>query len=1198
MFAAITNFELRYHLKAPLFYILTLVFFLLTFGAVTSDAITIGGSVGNVNRNAPFVIMMFLLVMSVFGILTTTAFVANSVHRDFELGTDALFFSSPIKKWQYLGGRFLGSFAVAVMVYLGVILAIMIGSKMPWIDQARLGPFELYPYAYSLFVMVVPNLLLAGAVFFTIAALTRSLMATYAGAVAFIVAMFVASAKLEDIENEFLSGLLDPFGFGAFSIATRYWTVFEKNTSVVPLEGVYLWNRILWLSVALVIFAFGVWRFRFSTGTRKAGKRAKKGLPADVAAAPIERITLAMPKTAQTFGGMAAVRQYLAAVKLESGMTFKSIPFAIMLVLGMLNIWGNSTSVGGAFGTDIYPVSGLMLEVIEGAFSIFALLIAGFYAGDIVWRERNLKLQEVTDAMPLPTWAQWMAKITALVLVIVATMASAIVTSAVIQTANRYYNYEPGVYARGIFLQFGFFLLLIAAFAFIVQVLFNQKFVGFLAVLVFFVLSRTLPAMDYEHRLYRYASEPPSTYSDMNGWGHFTRPILFFDLYWTLLVIFLLAVCHLWWVRGTDGGFKPRLAIARQRFGKPVATALVLAFAAFVSTGCYIYYNTNVLNRYVTTKENEKLQAETEKLYKKFETLPQPKVTDVHADVDIYPERREVAVRGEYTLKNKTAAPIAELHVTHNPQTLQRLTLDIPGARLTKGDRAHGYEIYTLAQPLAPGATMTMKFAGGFAAKGFVNGASNTNVVENGTFINSTSYFPHLGYSQDVELQDQNKRRKYGLGPVERLKKPTDMQARMSNGLSDSDWLNLDTTVSTSPDQLALAPGYLQREWTANGRRYFRYKTTSPILGFWSYLSARYTVKRDAWTSPSGERVPIEIYYDAKHPYNVDRMIVSVKKSLDYFTKNFSPYQHKQVRILEFPRYERFAQSFPNTIPYSESIGFIADLRDEDAIDYVYYVTAHEVAHQWWAHQVIGGNVQGSTMLVETMAQYSALMVMEKEYGQAKMQKFLRYELDRYLAGRGGELVAELPLSLVENQPYVHYRKGSLVMYALRDYIGEDAVNRALAKFIRDHAFDEPPYTTAPELVRYFRAEAPPQYQNVITDLFERITLYDLQTKKADVKKRPDGKYEVTLTVESKKLYGDAKGEEKPAPIDDWIDVGVFAKSKKKDDLGKPLFVERRRINKPGETFTIVVSEEPAKAGIDPFNKMIDRNPKDNVKSL
>ncbi len=255
-------------------------------------------------------------------------------------------------------------------------------------------------------------------------------------------------------------------------------------------------------------------------------------------------------------------------------------------------------------------------------------------------------------------------------------------------------------------------------------------------------------------------------------------------------------------------------------------------------------------------------------------------------------------------------------------------------------------------------------------------------------------------------------------------------------------------------------------------------------------------------------------------------------------------------------------------------------------------MTAHEIAHQWWAHQVIGANVQGSTMIVETMAQYSALMVMEQEYGREKMQKFLRYELDRYLGGRGGELVAEMPLALVENQQYIHYRKGSLVMYALRDYIGEAAVNRALAKFIRDHDYDEPPYTTALELVKYFRAEAPPEHQETITDLFERIILYDNQVRTTEATKRPDGKYTVKIKVTSIKLRGDGKGEEKPIPVNDLIDIGVLA------EKDKVLFLEKRRITKPEETFEIVVNEKPAKAGIDPFNKLIDRNPKDNVKSL
>jgi ABC-2 type transport system permease protein len=1194
MFAAITNFELRYHLKAPLFYILALLFFLMTFGAVTSDSVQIGGAVGNVNRNAPFVIMQFMLVMSLFAVLTTTAFAANAVHRDFELGTDALFFSSPMKKWQYLGGRFLGSFIVGVLVYLGVVLAIMIGSMMPWIEKERLGPFDLAPYLFSLFVIIVPTLFLIAAIFFSVAALTRSMMATYSSVVAFFVAWGVSRALMRDLESEALAAVLDPFGISSFFLTTRYWTVFDRNTRVLPLEGPFLMNRLLWIGVGLAILAITFWFFNPASAMRKASKKRRK---LDDTPAPIERIALALPKVAQAFGGGASWRQFFAATKLETAAVIKSIPFVVIMLLGVMNIWGNSTAISRIFGTPVYPVTHLMVDVITGGFAIFAVIIAAFYAGDLVFRERTLKLNEVTDAMPVPTWVMWAAKFTALNVVGLISTVIAVLTTIVIQTAKGYTNYELGVYARSVVFEIGMVILLLAGLSFVLQTVLNNKYLGFFGMMLYLVLDGALPAMDLEHNLYRFANVPPGDYSDMNGWGHFVAPRLWFLIYWTLFIATFVVVAHLLWVRGTDNGWRQRFSIARQRFSKPVTAALVISFLAFASTGCYIYYNTNVVNEYRTTKENEQQQAEVEKKYKKYEGIAQPRITDVKADVDIFPERRALDIRGQYTLVNRTGQAIPELHVNFNPQ-MEKVEVEIPGAKVKLDDSDSGYRIYTLAQPLQPGASTAMKFRTTFQAHGFVNGPSNTNVVENGTFINNFAYFPHLGYNSGTELQDRNKRRKYGLAPVERLKPPTDMKARQDNAIStESEWLNLDTTVSTSSDQIALAPGYLQREWTSNGRRYFHYKTTSPILGFWAYLSARYEVKKDQWKDANGNVIPIEIYYDAKHPYNVDRMIYGVKKSLDYFTKNFSPYQHKQVRILEFPQYEQFAQSFPNTIPFSESIGFIADLRDKDEIDYVFYVTSHEVAHQWWAHQVIGANVQGSSMIVETMSQYSALMVMEKEYGKAAMQKFLRYELDRYLGSRGGELVAEMPLSLVENQGYIHYRKGSLVMYALRDYIGEERVNAALAKFIRDHAFETAPYTTGTELVRYFREVTPPEFQNAVTDMFERITLYDLQTKEVTSTKRSDGKYVVKLTVESKKLYGDAKGEEKPTAIDDWIDIGVFAKGKK-EDLGKPLFVERRRITKPGETFEIVVSEEPAKAGIDPFNKMIDRNPKDNVKSL
>ncbi|MCK6695123.1 MAG: hypothetical protein L6Q97_23870, partial [Thermoanaerobaculia bacterium] len=94
-----------------------------------------------------------------------------------------------------------------------------------------------------------------------------------------------------------------------------------------------------------------------------------------------------------------------------------------------------------------------------------------------------------------------------------------------------------------------------------------------------------------------------------------------------------------------------------------------------------------------------------------------------------------------------------------------------------------------------------------------------------------------------------------------------------------------------------------------------------------------------------------------------------------------------------------------------------------DDLDLMFYVAAHEIGHQYWGHQECGAQMQGGEMLVETFAQWSALMVMEREYGRDQMRKFLEYEMDKYLRSRGRETLKELPLSRSENQGYIHYNK-------------------------------------------------------------------------------------------------------------------------------------------------------------------------------
>ena len=225
---------------------------------------------------------------------------------------------------------------------------------------------------------------------------------------------------------------------------------------------------------------------------------------------------------------------------------------------------------------------------------------------------------------------------------------------------------------------------------------------------------------------------------------------------------------------------------------------------------------------------------------------------------------------------------------------------------------------------------------------------------------------------------------------------------------------------------------------------------------------------------------------------------------------------------------------------------------------------------------------------------------MQKEYGPETMRRFLRHELDRYLSGRGGELVEEVPLELVENQPYIHYSKGSLTLYALQDAIGEARLNEALRRYIVSVRFQSPPYTVSRELLAFVAEVTPPEKRRLLDDLFASITLFDNRATEAVYRALPDGRYEVTVTATVRKLRADGKGVETEAAVDDWIDVGIFGEpaAGNATRTAHALYLQKHHVTGPELTVTAIVDGLPARAGIDPYNILIDRAPADNVRTV
>jgi ABC-type transport system involved in multi-copper enzyme maturation permease subunit len=1185
-------FEVRYWLRSIMLWVFTGIVALLILLAMSTDQVSVGGAIGNTFRNAPFVIQQYYSIMWFITLLMVTAFVNSAASREFAYNMHQIVFSTPIRKLDFLLGRFLGAVVIATIPVLGVSLGALLAPLMPWAEADRFGPVIWAAHWKSILVFALPNTFFIGAIIFTIAVLTRSTVVSFLGGLALLVADAVAGALTSDMKNEKLSAMLDPFGNDAFSLLTKYWTVAERNTHAIGLTGLLLWNRLVWLAVGILIFAFAYWRFSFSERAVRASKR--KSAEDETALPEFQPLTLA--NVSRSFGADARWTQLLASIRIEYSRLLKTITFIVVTCAAMLNCVAalilNST---GWYGVTSRPVTYTMIEIIAGTLNGFLIAMITFFAGVLIWEERDARIDEVNDALPVPEWPGYLAKLIALMTAIACIQVLVTMVAVCVQAAHHYTRFQLGLYAENLLGQDMLAFAFLAVLAFFIHVLSPNKYVGYFAFIGLLVANQFVwRPLHVGTRMVHFASLPSMRYSDFFGYQPWIVSWYWFALYWTLFCVMLAVVSILLLQRGRDTRWNARLADSRQRFHGSLKLVGVLAAAGFILVGGWVFYNTEILNHVDSEHDGQARQADYEKLYKRYEHLPEPRVQDVKYDIAIYPSTREMVMRGEEQIGNLTSQPLTAVQFTLDRAFTT--AIELPGSELVQDDKERGYRIYKLTTPLAPGEVRTVKFDVETHPRGFENQTTNTGVAQNGTFFGS-SIAPQIGYQPNNELDDPNVRKRFGMKEkhlmpaLERNCTADCMNTYISN---NSDWVNVDTVISTSADQTAIAPGSLLRQWQQDGRNFYEYRLDHFALNFYSFLSAHYEVERRKWNG-----IDVEVYYLKEHPWNVPKMVNSVEKSFAYYTSNFGPYPNKQARIIEFPRVASFAQAFPGTMPYSESVGFIARIEKPDDIDMVYYVVAHEMAHQWWAHQVIGANMEGATSLSETLAQYSALMVMEKEYGRDTMRKFMEYEMDQYLRSRGTERIKERPLMRVEaNQGYIHYRKGSVVMYYLREMIGEDAVNRALRKVLSQYGYAPAPYPTSWVLVDALQEQTPPQYRYLLKDLFEDITLFSNRTLHATARKRADGRYDVTVEVETHKYRADDKGAETEVPVDDWIEVGALAAPEKGKHYGQVLARQLVHMTGTHGTYTFVTNVMPDKAGIDPLLLLIDRVPDDNLKTV
>lgn len=1172
MFKQIFKHELLYWLRRPITYIYFVVFFTFAFVTMIGMAGFFDSPPADASKltrviNSPYEINYMLQYFTKVFMFFLPAIIGASIYKDYKYRMHSIVYTFPIDKFSYLLGKFLSAFCIVTVISFSVGIAFFVGEHMPGLHENRTGAMSIAGYLQAYLVYVLPTLFFFGAVIFALVTLTRNI---YTGFIAVIV-LFLFQLIVENVLGGtgyvYAMSILDPFAQTTMAYDIQDWTLLDRNTRVIPISTVVVLNRVFWLLVSLGTFVMLYRRFSFNEHGLSFSLKKQQGktLPGKNLS-KVSKVKLS--SVTYDFSWKQQLKTIWQLSEIDAIYIVKNRMFLVLVFFGILAVLFAIAKVTNFEDIALLPITRVVLTIPSLFFTMIMSITTFLYAGMLVHRSRIAKMDQLVDSTPLSNGVFLFSKVLALLKMQIILLFILMIAGMIIQLYNGYYNFEVGLYLFQLYAVI-FPVLIIWSFAAVfVQTLFRNTYLALFVLVIGWLGVGAMPQAGINSKLLRFNSPHDTNYSDMNGYAETLAPYFLVEGYWFAFGLILLMFALLLWFRGLPESFKERLKQAKARLNPAVISILGISLLCFVVLGFKIHKAEQEVKWDSVSSDVQKNMLENfKKEFEQYGKIVQPRITAMKLQLEIFPERNSFEAGGSYMLVNKSKKAIDTLLVKTGFDEITEIELQ-NSARIISQDTLMKFQMLKLKRPLLPSDSMRLNFK--------VRNTNNTlfernsNVLKNGTFL-LNDLFPRLGYSFDKEQ-----------------KHPSDSTALKNNyGTIDSDLIDFEAIVSTSKDQIAIAPGYPVKEWAENDRRYFQYKTSNKIKYILGTNSGQFEIEKVNYRG-----VELEIYYHPGHTYNLQQMMDGLKAALDYNTKYFSPYQHKQARIIEFPDSEGFyATTMANSIPMSE-IRFIANSNtSDDKVDLAFYAAAHELTHQWWGNQVVGADALGARMLSESITEYITLNIYRDKYGEAVAMQFLEQQRKRYLKGRANATNEEPPLSLAAEQQYIFYGKGAMAFNVMRHYLGEQKLNEVLKDFLENYRLqEEPPYPTSLELIKCLKQVTPDSLQYTINDLFETVTFYDAKIEKAEVLTVENERYKLKLDFLVKK-YVDGD-QENHLPLNGFLEIGVFNQD------GELLVTKSNKVTAGKNIMEIELSKKPSKVVLDPNYLLIDKNIDDNKKEL
>lgn len=886
---------------------------------------------------------------------------------------------------------------------------------------------NLWHFTYPFLIFgAINTLVVCSILFFVAQAFKNKLLVAISGLLLYVLYMialmfsnapFMAQAMPQSLLVQRISALVDVFGLSGYFFEAKDLNVYQRNYQVVPLTNLLLINRLIFTLFSLGMVYLGIRSFSFLPSFK--GKSLKKSSNLQQNKQPLPFST-----TATTFNRESKWHAIFSFIKVDSIYIFKSIAFVAIsiLLLFYVGVEMFDDINKGVRMPQLYASSGLLAQTINNTFYALGGLILVYFVNDIFWRSKasGFCIIENTTYYLAEKRKGHMGSIFMLVLSLTAIM---FIEAFIFQLVFKFPLFDWEAYV-GIFIFNTLPLLLFALFLLFINTISKNKPIALgISILSFLLLATPIAKSIIDNSLFRFFSGYRGTYSDFLGYGAYLYPFLWRLVFGFSLIGILFLVYN----------------FIKSRTGRLV-TGITITICMIIA----VFSGSQYLENHIPKKKKEEQIVERvsyEKKYRKYQFINQPTIKKVDTKIDLYPNERSYTIQGEYVLKNPYMEPIDSILILV-PEDFEIKSLVYQYKNETIHVDEPISELY-LNHPLTPNDSAKLSFEMSYKWHP-VNGHDLFNaIVEDGSFMRISRYYPQFGYDEGKELTDNQLRKKHGLGTATKLKK---LEAP-KDGIDDA--IDLNMQISTSKNQIAVGTGALQKKWQVDDRNYYEYIAASIPFRF-AISSAAYQTK-----SVEHNNIDITVYHYPLHKNNVDHLIENTKLTLDYCIENFGPYPFTSINYSEVSSFTQgFAgTAYPGTIFMTENMTFNANLGAGDDQDVVNELAGHEVAHFWWGtNQIAPDYREGYSMLTESLAMYTEMMVYKKMYGKEKMMERVAIHQQIYEAEKGLHKEKSL-LKVTPGETYLAYSKGAMVFVELSGLIGENQLNIALRNFLQKNRY-------------------------------------------------------------------------------------------------------------------------------------------------